>query len=78
MNWRKLELTDEMLGTLVLIKGRNKNNNREFYALGHIEKFSKGYCLAWSIVDSGSHRPTIREFNTDLCEYYYINIDEIK
>lgn len=79
MNWRRLELSPEIYGLFVLVKGGHRRSDRSFYAIGRIIRFPDGsYELASTDRFDGQICPTCRMFRPDICDYYYININEIK
>lgn len=78
MNWRRLELSPDVCGLFVLVKGVHRRSGRSFHAIGRIIRFPDGsFQLAYA--DHYNATGAIcRMFRRDICDYYYININEIK
>lgn len=77
MNWRKLEMTFEAVGMFALIKGVIKGADSCFYEVGRIGRLNDGLALT-SAITIHKNKPATRIFNFEECEYWYININEIK
>lgn len=77
MMWRKLTLTDELIGMHVLVKGYNHTTNKWFYALGYIDKYSNEFSLRREEDKERGFIENVRIFNRSI-SYFYINIDKIQ
>lgn len=77
MNWRKLEKTFDVVGMFVLIKGKVKESDSFFYEVGRLGRLNDDLTLT-SVITNLKGTPVTRIFHFDKCDYWYINIDEIK
>lgn len=77
MNWRKIEKSFETVGMLALVKGGIKGSDSSFYEVGRIGRLNDGLTLT-SVTTTHKGIPATRIFDFNKCEYWYINIDEIK
>ncbi len=78
MNWRKLENTFDVAGMFVLVKGTRKHNGLSFYEVGRLVISDNGIVLVSVVTKTRAREPMVRELNYNECDYWYINIDEIK
>lgn len=78
MNWRKLEKTLDIAGMFVLIKGTRKHNGISFYEVGRLIISDNDIVLVSVVSRTRGREPMVREFNYNECDYWYININEIK
>ncbi len=77
MNWRKLENTFDVVGMFVFVKGTVKGSNYNFYEVGRLGRFNNDLAIT-SAITNLMGKPTNLVFDFEKCEYWYINIDEIK
>lgn len=77
MMWKKLQLTDELIGMHVLVKGYNRSTNKWFYALGYIDKYSNEFSLRREEDKERGFIENVRIFSRSI-SYFYINIDKIQ
>lgn len=80
MNWKRLNIKkdlDEIIGMHVLVKGRNTKTGKEFYTTGYVARYDGDIILEREEDHEGRYVDCVRTFS-DHCEYWIINIDEIK
>lgn len=74
MNWRTLEFTEATDGIHALVKGQHRESGKVFYGIGTIMMINGKPRL----INIENTHPISRQFNPDTCDYWYIDIDEIK
>ena len=80
MNWIKINPNTDLIGIVgmhVLVKGCVIKTGKEFYATGHIAQYHGWFILEREEDRVPGYIDCIREFNQH-CEYWIINIDDIK
>ena len=80
MHWKRLNPEsdlEKMIGMHILVKGRNTKTGKEFYTTGYVATYDGDFILEREEDHDGRYVDCVRTFS-EHCDYWIINIDEIK